>query len=101
MAGYQEFYRCGQLKARVAEAVARLANCSLCPRCCSVNRSVGELGKCRIAQSHPVNKAFDYLELSRPLLREEFREAIGMAQGQGLRRHGGRYSPPALRLLLS
>ena len=46
MAAYQQLYRNSQLRPRVAEAVSRLANCTLCPRRCQVNRLLGEKGKC-------------------------------------------------------
>lgn len=47
MAAGKQLYHRGQLHARVAEAVSRLANCTLCPRRCQVNRLAGEEGKCR------------------------------------------------------
>lgn len=46
MAAYQQLYRSRQLHDRVAEAVSRLTNCTLCPRRCQVNRLSGEEGKC-------------------------------------------------------
>ena len=39
-----------------------------------------------MAQYHPCHKAFDIPKLSRPLLREEFKEAIDLAHRQGLKR---------------
>ena len=39
-----------------------------------------------MAQYHPCHNAFDIPKLSRPLLREEFKEAIDLAHRQGLKR---------------
>ena len=46
MAAYQQLLAKNLLHKRVAEAVAGLANCTLCPRRCRVNRLAGEKGKC-------------------------------------------------------
>jgi putative pyruvate formate lyase activating enzyme len=37
----------GRLQAKAQQAIARLTCCSLCPRCCRVNRTTGEKGYCR------------------------------------------------------
>ena len=42
-----------------------------------------------MAQYRPCHNAFDIPELSRPLLREEFKEAIDLARRQGLKRLDG------------
>jgi len=39
-----------------------------------------------MAQYHPCHNAFDIPKLSRPLLREEFKEAVDLAHRQGLKR---------------
>ena len=51
-----------------------------------------------MAQYHPCHKAFDIPLLARPVLREEFSEAIDMAHRQGLRRLDSRES--RLKLIL-
>jgi putative pyruvate formate lyase activating enzyme len=43
---YVGLYREGKLRKRVEEAYSRLANCTLCPRECRVNRLGGERGFC-------------------------------------------------------
>jgi putative pyruvate formate lyase activating enzyme len=45
--GYVALARSGELKERAARAVARMADCELCPRRCKVDRLQGELGFCR------------------------------------------------------
>ena len=51
-----------------------------------------------MAQYHPCHKAFDVPLLVRPVLREEFSEAINMAHQQGLQRLDSHESP--LKLIL-
>ncbi|MFC2006143.1 radical SAM protein [Chloroflexota bacterium] len=51
-----------------------------------------------MAQYHPCHKAFDIPSLSRPVLREEFYEAINMARQQGLGRLDKYDFPLRLRL---
>lgn len=47
---YLALARSGELAARAAAAVARLAACDLCPRRCGVDRLAGEAGFCRIGR---------------------------------------------------
>ena len=47
MAAYLELYHRSELKQRIQAAKSLLQSCSVCPRCCGVNRLAGELGKCR------------------------------------------------------
>jgi putative pyruvate formate lyase activating enzyme len=51
-------------------------------------------------QYRPCYRASDYPELSRPITREEFDEAIRLAREAGLERLDGLYTPKAARLLL-
>ncbi len=53
-----------------------------------------------MAQYHPCYKAFDIPSLSRPVHKQEFREAIDLAHQQGLRRLDKDYFPLTLRLNL-
>ena len=53
-----------------------------------------------MAQYHPCYKAFDMLSLSRPVLKQELSEAIGLAHQQGLNRLDRHDSPLPLRLIL-
>jgi len=46
MAAYLELYCSGELAKRVEAARALLQNCQVCPRHCTVNRLIGETGKC-------------------------------------------------------
>jgi putative pyruvate formate lyase activating enzyme len=43
---YLELYRSGELAERVGEGLSILRKCTLCPRCCGVNRTL-EAGACR------------------------------------------------------
>jgi len=52
-----------------------------------------------MAQYHPCYNAWRYPELSRPITRGEFQEALRLAQGQGLERLDGLFTPSAVRLL--
>ena len=53
-----------------------------------------------MAQYHPCHKAFDVPSLSRPLLREEFRQAIDLAHQQGLQRLDKYDSSLPIRLIV-
>jgi len=53
-----------------------------------------------MAQYHPCHQAFEHQVLSRPLLKEEFQEAIGLARQQGLDRLDKEYFPLPLRFIL-
>jgi putative pyruvate formate lyase activating enzyme len=44
---YLQAYRSGLLRRTLAEACARMASCTLCPRMCRVDRLSGETGACR------------------------------------------------------
>jgi putative pyruvate formate lyase activating enzyme len=45
--GYPDLLATGELKDRIAQADALLADCTVCPRACHVNRAGGETGFCR------------------------------------------------------
>jgi putative pyruvate formate lyase activating enzyme len=47
MPGYLRLYRSGELGGRIERLTAILAECTLCPRGCKVNRLAGETGYCR------------------------------------------------------
>ena len=53
-----------------------------------------------MAQYHPAHKAHNEPLLSRPVLREEFNEAIKLARQHGLDRLDKDYSPSPIRLIL-
>ena len=53
-----------------------------------------------MAQYHPCYKAFDIPQLSRPVDKQEFSEAIGLAHRQGLDRLDKHHLPPPLRIVL-
>jgi putative pyruvate formate lyase activating enzyme len=48
MPAYLLMHKNGQLAVRASIAVSSLAECSVCPSCCGVNRTQGETGLCRI-----------------------------------------------------
>jgi putative pyruvate formate lyase activating enzyme len=52
-----------------------------------------------MAQYRPAYRAWDSPELSRSPSRDEYREAVRMAQEEGLSRLDGLHTPPAMRLL--
>ncbi len=45
---YRQAHRNSRLQAKARQAVAQLSKCTLCPRCCQVDRTAGEKGFCRI-----------------------------------------------------
>ncbi|HQF13736.1 MAG TPA: hypothetical protein PLS55_07550, partial [Thermogutta sp.] len=60
--GYVELHRSGELQRRIEEALARLADCTLCPRQCHANRleddPVGSY--CGIGRHAWVSSAFSH-----------------------------------------
>jgi putative pyruvate formate lyase activating enzyme len=54
---YVHLHRRGELQARVEQARDILSSCTLCPRCCRVNRLEGEHGWCR-AGARPVISSY-------------------------------------------
>lgn len=50
------------------KARARLEECSLCPRCCGVNRLAGEKGKCRVASQALVSSYGSHFGEEAPLV---------------------------------
>ncbi len=59
--GYVHLYRNGELKDRVARAVAALAACTLCPRRCGVDRVGEDRGFCRTGRRAIVSGAVPHL----------------------------------------
>jgi len=55
VAAYLELYHRGELKDRVEAAKSLLESCSVCPRCCGVNRLEGKIGKCRTSSEAMVS----------------------------------------------
>ncbi|MBU4261119.1 MAG: radical SAM protein [Proteobacteria bacterium] len=50
-AGYLTLHQAGELSKRVEQLTAILAECTLCPRRCKVNRTSGEKGFCRTGKN--------------------------------------------------
>lgn len=48
--GYSVLHESGELEKRIGAARERLRCCTLCPRCCKVNRLEGELGVCKTGE---------------------------------------------------
>lgn len=61
-------YEAGKLHERVEEALAILENCQLCPRCCKVNRTKGELGKCNTGREAVVSSFGPHFGEEAPLV---------------------------------
>jgi putative pyruvate formate lyase activating enzyme len=57
---YLRLHRSGELIARVERARALLADCSLCPRQCRVNRLEGQLGACQMGATAVVASYNDH-----------------------------------------
>ncbi|MBN2186062.1 MAG: radical SAM protein [Dehalococcoidia bacterium] len=55
VAAYLELHHRGELKSRVEAAKSLLESCSVCPRCCGVNRLEGEIGKCHTSDEAVVS----------------------------------------------
>lgn len=68
VAGYTKLHERGLLKERVEEALALLESCSLCPRCCGVNRLDGETGKCRTGRRALVSSYGPHFGEEQPLV---------------------------------
>lgn len=50
MTSYLDLYRNGKLSERTKAARDLLLNCHICPRCCNINRLIGETGKCHTGE---------------------------------------------------
>ena len=50
MAAYLKLYHSGKLRERIKAAVSLLESCSVCPRCCGVDRLAGDVGECRTSR---------------------------------------------------
>ncbi len=58
----------GKLRERAEELLAIYQNCTLCPRDCRVDRTKGELGKCRASARVKVSSAFPHFGEEPPLV---------------------------------
>jgi putative pyruvate formate lyase activating enzyme len=65
---YVALHASGELGRRAEELKAHYTSCSLCPRDCRVNRSLGELGKCRAPAQVRVSSAFAHHGEEPPLV---------------------------------
>ncbi|WP_029896724.1 radical SAM protein [Desulfohalovibrio reitneri] len=79
-ASYIPLHRDDRLKARAEEAVARLADCRLCPRQCGVNRLEGELGFCRTGRLAQVASHHLHFGEEQPLVGQSGSGTIFFAQ---------------------
>ncbi|MEE8470907.1 MAG: radical SAM protein [Dehalococcoidia bacterium] len=68
MAAYRKLDEEGKLRERVEQAVALLENCCLCPRRCQVNRSKGDVGKCRTGRAALVSSFGPHFGEEAPLV---------------------------------
>jgi putative pyruvate formate lyase activating enzyme len=68
---YLRLYREGKLRERAEELLAFYRNCTLCPRDCRVDRTKGELGKCRASARVKVSSAFPHFGEEPPLVGTE------------------------------
>ena len=65
---YIKLHAEGELDRRAKELKAHYTSCTLCPRDCRVNRSLGELGKCRAPAQVRVSSAFAHYGEEPPLV---------------------------------
>ena len=65
---YLRLFEDGTLKRRAAELKACYSSCTLCPRDCRVDRTNGELGKCRASDKVKVSSAFPHFGEEPPLV---------------------------------
>ncbi|MBM3306691.1 MAG: radical SAM protein, partial [Candidatus Aminicenantes bacterium] len=65
---YVALHASGELGRRAEELKAHYTSCSLCPRDCRVNRSLGELGICRAPAQVRVSSAFAHYGEEPPLV---------------------------------
>ena len=68
MAAYQKLYHSGELEERIERARAMLHSCELCPRCCHVDRLLGETGMCRTASEAAVSSYGPHFGEEAPLV---------------------------------
>jgi putative pyruvate formate lyase activating enzyme len=65
--GYLSLLANGELSRRVDAAYARLESCDLCPLCCGVDRTQGELGVCQTGERAQVSSYGPHPGEERPL----------------------------------
>ena len=65
---YLKLYREGELKKRAEELKKIYESCTLCPRDCRVDRTNGELGKCRASDKVKISNAFPHFGEEPPLV---------------------------------
>jgi putative pyruvate formate lyase activating enzyme len=65
---YLRLFRDGTLKKRAEALKAYYSSCTLCPRDCRVDRTNGELGKCRASDKVKVSSAFPHFGEEPPLV---------------------------------
>lgn len=65
---YLKAHKEGTLKGRIEAALAILANCRLCPRCCEVNRLEGEKGVCQTGREAVVSSSNPHFGEEDPLV---------------------------------
>jgi putative pyruvate formate lyase activating enzyme len=68
---YLQLHKEGVLQKRAEELLAVYRNCTLCPRDCRVDRTKGELGKCRASARVKVSSAFPHFGEEPPLVGTE------------------------------
>lgn len=65
---YIQLYKSGKLAERVEKLQAMYENCILCPRYCRVDRTKGQVGKCRATDRVKVSSAFPHFGEEAPLV---------------------------------
>ena len=68
---YLRLHKEGVLQKRAEELLAIYRNCTLCPRDCRVDRTKGELGRCRASARVKVSSAFPHFGEEPPLVGSE------------------------------
>jgi len=65
---YLRLSRIGELEKRAAALRAMYRNCTLCPRDCRIDRTKGQLGKCRASDKVRISNAFPHFGEEPPLV---------------------------------
>jgi putative pyruvate formate lyase activating enzyme len=66
--GYHRLYKSGQLKKRTEDSYQTLAECTICPRECKVNRLAGERGYCKGGKDPAVSSIGPHFGEESPLV---------------------------------
>ncbi|MGA1821986.1 MAG: radical SAM protein [Thermoplasmatota archaeon] len=66
--GYLDLFRSGELRNKIDRAMEMLGSCTVCPRNCGVDRTIGETGFCRMGRKAVVASYGPHFGEERPLV---------------------------------